>query len=175
MKLSENNIRLVLFNHSDCDFFVEMTTCPKLMKHIYTPFTPEQAKLAFELKSQPWNFESDGWLTFSINDIKNNEKLGSIGLKVINHDAKIAEVGFIIKTSAQGKGVASIALKLLKEYAFTQLPLNKLVGYCSVHNLGSYKLLEKQGFIREGCLKQNSFANNQFVDDYVYGLCKSDI
>lgn len=175
MPLSDVKIKLLPFDDSDLELFVELSTCPKMMKHVYNPLTEQEAKAAFDLKSQPWNIESDGWLSFSITDIDCNEKIGNIGLKIINHDAKVAEVGFMLKASAQGKGFASIALKLLKEYAYNQLQLNKLVAYCSVYNIGSYKLLEKQGFTREGCLKQNSVISNNYVDDYAYGLCKSDV
>lgn len=50
---------------------------------------------------------------------------------------------------------------------------DKIVATCSVNNLGSYLLLEKLGFSREGCLQQNVIIKGQYVDDYVYGLCKS--
>ena len=50
--------------------------------------------------------------------------------------------------------------------------VNKLVATCAVNNAGSFKLMEKPGSIREGCLKQNVLINNQYVDDYIYGLCK---
>ena len=81
----------------------------------------------------------------------------------------------MIKQSAQGKGYAGEALSLLKDYAYNHLHLNKLIALCSVNNTGSSGLLEKLGFIREGCLQQNTLISNQYVDDYIYGLCKSDL
>jgi RimJ/RimL family protein N-acetyltransferase len=81
----------------------------------------------------------------------------------------------MIKPSAQGKGFAGEALSIIKDYALSELNLNKLVATCSVNNIGSFKLLEKQGFIREGRLKQNMIINGEYVDDYIYGLCKSDL
>lgn len=96
-----------------------------------------------------------------------------ISLKIVNHEAKIGEVGFMMKASVQGKGFASEALSLLKAYALSELKLNKLTAICSVNNIGSYKLLEKLGFEREGCLRQNTLINNALVDDYVYGFILS--
>lgn len=148
---------------------------PETMKHVYAPFTYEEAVAAFEIKSRPWTPESNSWLSFSISSLDSGEKLGHLGLKIINHEAKIAEVGYMIKQSAQGKGFAGEALNLVKDYGFEELQLNKLTATCSVENTGSFKLLEKLGFIREGCLQQNSIINNRYVDDYVYGICKSHI
>jgi RimJ/RimL family protein N-acetyltransferase len=171
VQLIGTRIKLAPFDLSDKDLFIELSMSEKMMEHVYSPFTYEEAISAFEAKSQPWTVESNAWFSLGITEIVSGEKLGSIGIKMVNHDAKIAEVGFMMKPSAQGKGYASEALALLKAYAFEELRLNKLSAICSVHNAGSFKLLEKLGFEREGCLRQNTLINNKLVDDYLYGLC----
>ena len=140
------------------------------MKYVCEPLSIEETKERFEERIQPWNEKSDQWLCFAIEEICSGRKLGSIGLKITNHQAKIAEVGYLLKTEAHGKGIASEALKLVKSLAFTTINLNKLVATCSSNNIGSYKVLENSGFSREGCLQQNSILNNKYVDDYIYGL-----
>lgn len=173
VKLSDENIKLVPFDSSDLALFLALSTCSKIMAHVAPSYSHNEAVAEFERRSKPWSLESDGWLSLSITEIASNEKVGCIALKIINHQAKIAEVGFLLKSGTQGKGFASRALKLLKSYAFNDLALNKLVGFCSVQNSASYKLLEKSGFVREGCFRQNTLLNDQYVDDYAYGLCKS--
>ncbi|QQX78713.1 GNAT family N-acetyltransferase [Shewanella sp. KX20019] len=171
MQLADERIELVPFKDSDFEFFQKIITCPLMMEHVYDPLTYDEAKSSFEGRLPPWKFESDNWRSFIITEIINGEKLGYISLRIVNHEARIAEVGFMIKASAQGKGVGSKALKLMKQYAFETLTLNKLVAFCSVHNAGSYSLLEKEYFSRESSLKQNTLMNNQYRDDYAYGLC----
>ena len=173
MHLTGKRIKLSPFNESDLDLFVEISMSPVMMEHVYDPFSREDANEAFIARSKPWSMESTGWLSFGITEIATTEKLGNIGLKITNHEVKVAEVGFMIKPSAQGKGFAGEALYLIKSYALSELNLNKLVATCSVNNVSSFKLLEKQGFSREGCLKQNVIINGKYVDDYIYGLCKS--
>ncbi|WP_252738801.1 GNAT family N-acetyltransferase [Colwellia sp. D2M02] len=106
-------IALSLFDVSDMPLFIDISMSKQMMKHVYAPLTQQAATEAFVERSQPWTLQSDHWLSLGINDIFSGEKLGSIGLKIVNHSAKIAEVGFMIKTSAQGKGYASEALSLL--------------------------------------------------------------
>ncbi|CED60555.1 GNAT family N-acetyltransferase [Moritella viscosa] len=171
MQLSGQRIKLSPFDETDKSLFIEISMCPKMMEHVYETFTYEDAAAAFAVKSQPWTIESNGWLSLGISETVTGEKLGSIGLKIVNHEAKIAVVGYMIKQSAQGKGFATEALNLLKDYALNGLELNKLTATCSVHNMGSFKLLEKLGFVREGRLQQNSLIRNKYVDDYIYGLC----
>ncbi len=172
MQLKGQRITLSPFDETDLDLFVEISMSPVMMEHVYDTCTFEEANEAFLAKSQPWSMESDGWLSFGISEVLTGEKLGNIGIKITNHEEKIAEIGFMIKPSAQGKGFAGEALNLVKNYALSELNLNKLVATCSVNNAGSFKLLEKNGFIREACLKQNVIINGKYVDDYIYGLCK---
>ena len=172
MKIIGERIKLSPFDNSDKALFIEMSMCSQIMKHVVEPCSYDEAKAAFEAKSTPWHESSDNWLSLGITESSTGEKLGNIGIRIVNHQAKIAEVGFLLKAAAQGKGFAGEALNLVKGYAFSELNLNKLMAVCSVDNNGSYKLLEKIGFSREGCLKQNTVINNQLVDDYLYGLCK---
>lgn len=79
-------------------------------------------------------------------EVSAGEKMWNIGLEIVNREAKISEVGFMIKQTAQDRGFAGEALKSLKNYAYAEPDLNKLIATCSVNNVGSYKQLEKQGF-----------------------------
>lgn len=173
MKLTGKRLQLSPLDLTDKALFIELSMSAQVMTHVYNALTYDEAMAAFEIKSAPWTRASEAWFSLGITEISTGEKLGSIGIKIVNHDANIAEVGFMIKPSAQGKGFAGEALSLLKTYALDELALNKLTAACSVKNVGSYKLLEKLGFEREGCLRQNTLINNKLVDDYVYGLCFS--
>lgn len=175
MEILGIKIKLEQFTELDWPVFKDLYTNPKVMKHVYDTFDENIAREIFESRLVPWDENGHGWLSFSINDLSTKTKLGVIGLKITNHSAKIAEVGFMLLAKAQGKGIGSESLGLLIEFAFKELELNKLTAMCSTQNHGSYKLLEKLGFIREGCLNQNTFTNNQYVDDYIYGLCRSAI
>jgi len=170
VKLLGKRIELLPFDNSDLDLFIQLSMDANIMKHVYDICSLEEAESAFYIKAQPWCQSSSAWLTLSINSTEGDEKLGNIGLKIIDHHKRIAEVGFMLKQSAQGKGFATEALSLIKDYAFNTLKLNKLTATCSVHNSGSYKLLEKFGFNREQTLLKNTVINGQAIDDYVYGL-----
>lgn len=174
MTLIGKNINLKLYDESDWPLALHLSTDPILMKHVYDPFTEEEARARFEMRLLPWNKDSEHWLSFSINHNETGEKLGSIGLKITNPDAQIAEIGFMLIAASHGKGYGFEALSLIRDHAFNTLKLNKLVATCTVNNIGSYKLLEKAGLTREGHLKQNALIGGQYVDDYVYGLCHSD-
>lgn len=170
VELISNRVKLLPFDSLDMDLFIELSMCPIIMEHVSKPFTLTEAQSSFYERTRPWSISSDGWLTLSINKSGSGEKLGNIALRLIDREARIAEVGFMIKRNVQRRGFASEALGLMTDYAFNQLKLNKLVAVCSAANTGSCKLLEKSGFIREALLRNNAFINHSYIDDYRYGL-----
>lgn len=101
--------------------------------------------------------------------------VGLIGLLSI--DKKNSKCEYYITLGEQeyiGKRVASKATKLLLEYAFSELGLNRVYLYTEVDNTKAEKLYESAGFKREGVLKNDLFCKGRFVDRYVYGITKKD-
>ena len=94
---------------------------------------------------------------------------GVIGL-ILQEDVyrKSAEVGFWIGEPFWGKGVATQALKLITDYGFNKLNLARIYAGAFEYNTGSMKVLEKNGFIKEGILKKAAFKNEQFYDEHRY-------
>ena len=172
MELTNSKLKLLKYNESDFELYKEMRMCPNMMEHVYDPFTLDEVKERFKVHLQEWSMDSKDWLSFSITLISTGDKVGDIGLKVVDKEKGIGEVGYMVKPGFQGKGIAFEALSLIKEFAFNKLKLNKLIAKCSTKNEASFSLLEKHGFAREATLEQCTVINNEYVDDFVYGLYK---
>lgn len=155
--------------------YIALSMDNSVMQFVGNPKTEIEAVEDFDTRAKYWSLDNERWLALAVTDIKTGDFAGDVAIKPIEADAKKAEVGFIIKPGFQGRGIGSEAMGLLIDLAFNTLKLNKLVAYCDVRNAGSYKALEKCGFVREGTLRQNAFIMNEYVDDYVYGLCASDL
>lgn len=101
--------------------------------------------------------------------------VGLIGLLSIDRRNLKAEYYVMIgERSYRGRGVANRATKLLLEYAFGDLGLNRVYLYTEALNAEAVKSYEKIGFRREGLLKNDLFCKGRFVDRYVYGITKGD-
>ena len=81
------------------------------------------------------------------------EALGRIALFEIR--TGVGEIGIILSREAQGRGMASNAVKLVGEYGFERLGLHRLVADIDPDNSASLTLFLRNGFHREGVLKQN--------------------
>jgi ribosomal-protein-alanine N-acetyltransferase len=92
--------------------------------------------------AQCWAITGDG-----------GEALGRIGLFVLREG--VAEIGIIMRRDATGRGLASKAVNLVVDYAFTQINLHRITADIDPDNNASLSLFLRAGFQREGLLRGN--------------------
>ena len=100
---------------------------------------------------------------------------GTIGLLSIDRKNSKAEYYIAMgETELKGKGVSTQASKLILDYAFSELGLNRVYLFTETENIAAQKLFEKVGFVKEGRLKNDIVSHGRFVDRFAYGSCKED-
>lgn len=90
-------------------------------------------------------------LLLAIVEKASGRHIGNIKLDGIHPIHKFASIGIIIgEKDCWGKGYATEAVRLIRDYAFTELKLQKLCAGCYEGNLGSVRAFERAGFFIEG-------------------------
>ena len=105
---------------------------------------------------------------------REDELIGSIGFVEFDWKSRRTEIGYWIDKAEEGKGIITRACRLLIEYAFTDLDMNRIEIRCSAVNQRSAAVPERLGFTKEGFLRQAEFRNGKFHDFYVFGLLAED-
>lgn len=101
--------------------------------------------------------------------------VGTIGLLSIDRKNCKAEYYIAMgETDYKGKGVAKEASRLILEYGFERLGLNRIYLFTEVENESAQKLFEKVGFIKEGIIRRDIFSHGKFVDRIAYGVLKEE-
>lgn len=99
---------------------------------------------------------------------------GTIGLLSIDRRNCKAEYYVAMgEDTLKGKGIAYKATRLILEYAFEELKLNKVYLFTERENIAAQKLFEKVGFIKEGFLKEDIVSHGKYVDRFTYGICRN--
>ena len=88
--------------------------------------------------------------SFVVVEASTGELVGSIGLVRLDHDAAVAEVGYLVKREARGRGIAPRALRLVAGWVLGDLGFERLELQTDVRNHASQRVAEKAGFTREG-------------------------
>lgn len=88
-----------------------------------------------------------------------------------------AIIGYELAPDFWGKGYATEAIQKIITTAYKdELPIrvNRIEASVVPGNIGSEKVLKKNGFIFEGCLREKAFWNNQYHDMNLFALIESD-
>ncbi len=64
--------------------------------------------------------------------------------------------------------------RVLIDYAFNELKLNRVEMRCGVENKKSRNIPEKLGFREEGVVRQAGWLHDHFVDYVIYGMLASE-
>ena len=98
---------------------------------------------------------------------------GVIGLELRDDIYRKAPLlGYWLGEEFWGRGIASEAVKLLTNYAFSTLDIVRIQAGVLSNNHRSMRVLEKAGYVKEGVLKSNIFKNGEVLDEWVYGMVR---
>ncbi len=101
------------------------------------------------------------------------EIIGTAMIFSFDHEAKHAEIGYVFHSRHWGKGYGTEATALMNDFAFGSLNLRKLHARVIDANIGSVRVVEKNGFELEGRLKDYYFIGQSYYDLMLFGKFRS--
>lgn len=111
---------------------------------------------------------------FGIINADSGQLIGMIGLRMVDFKNKNAEVGFWLGKKYWNKGYTTEAVRLIMQYAFNDLRLQRLYAIVLSLNIGSVRVLEKNGLIRECVWRKAHVIGQKRYDVYAYGILKAE-
>ena len=115
------------------------------------------------------------WYSFGIFEKVGDRFLGGIGIIFIKRMHQMANLGYWVRTSAAGRGVATVATRLAAKFGFEQLGLQRIEIVAAVDNIPSQRVAEKAGARREGILRKRLLIRGESLDAVVYSLVPEDL
>jgi RimJ/RimL family protein N-acetyltransferase len=100
--------------------------------------------------------------------------LGSISLLRFSWKHARAEVGYWLARDARGHGHATRAVRLISDWGFRRLGLERLDLMAATENPASQRVAERCGFTREAMLRSYLLGKEGRQDMVVFGLLASD-
>jgi ribosomal-protein-alanine N-acetyltransferase len=101
------------------------------------------------------------------------EVIGTVMIFGFDKEANYAEIGYVFHKEHWGKGYGTEAVKLVSKFAFEELNLHKLNARVVDTNIGSSRILEKNGFELEGRFKDHYFIEGKYYDGLFLGKLQS--
>ena len=172
--LKGDNVILGPVKREYIDRYLIWMNDPELTQYIrmFRPLTREMEEEWYNnLKNRDNNF----LFAILLHSQGNNEKLignCSIDVEWIN---RLGICGIMIgEKEYQGRGYGTEAMKILVQYGFNTLNLNRIELEVFDFNIRAFKSYEKTGFKKEGIRRQAMFKNGKFHDVFIMGILKKE-
>ena len=102
------------------------------------------------------------------------EIIGTVMIFNFDREANHAEIGYVFHSKHWGKGYGTESVALMSKFAFEILALHKIHARVVDANISSARILEKNGFLLEGRLKDHYFIDGRYYDSLIYGKFEAD-
>ena len=135
-------------------------------------YTIEETKAFVLAREAAWR--NDEAYAFGVFDAAAGTYLGGVGLNFINRIHQCANLGYWVRSSQTGRGVASAATRLAARFALKQLGFQRIEILAAIGNHASQRVAEKAGATREGTLRKRLLVNGQPQDAVLYSLVAED-
>jgi RimJ/RimL family protein N-acetyltransferase len=85
---------------------------------------------------------------------------------------KTAEIGYWLGEPFWNKGIVTKAVKLITAYGFDELGFMRIHTGIFEYNIGSMRVLEKNGYAKDGVFKKSIFKNGKIWDEHRYSIIR---
>lgn len=170
--LISNGFCLRLFNDADALSFVaavreSVSTVGPWMPWCHADYSEEEARAWFKICES--NFACMQAVDLGIFTAE-GMLCGSIGVNQINPQANMANLGYWVRQSMQRRGIASRAVHVMADFAFTRLGLTRLEIIAAEGNAASRRTAQSAGALFECIARNRMVVNGKPQAAVVYSL-----
>jgi RimJ/RimL family protein N-acetyltransferase len=163
------------FKRSDAASIQGYANDPQVVRYLPRmphPYGPEDARRWINFAQL--TARKDSAYFFGIEHAERREVVGGIGLKQVFCQDQATEIGYWLARPFWGKSIATEAVRLILEFSFETLKLHRVFAVTHQENVGSSRVLEKNGFMREGTFRKSAKIGDHWQDLYSYGILRSE-
>lgn len=113
--------------------------------------------------------------SFAIIDPPSGKLLGGCGLNHFDWQNGRANMGYWVRNSARGRAVAPSAARLVAEFGFRDLQLDRIEIIAAIENRASQRVAVKIGAVCEGVARKRYRVGSKIHDAVVFSLVREDL
>ena len=174
--------RHVILKSLAYDDWLEWSALRQASREFLTPWEAvwsldalSEAAYARRVRRAGQDWEREEGYAFNIFDRLGGQLVGGITLTQVYHGiSQNGTLGYWMGQRYTGKGYMSDAVQALTNFAFTRLFLHRVQAACIPNNIPSQRVLEKNGFIREGYARRYLKIAGVWADHYLYARLVDD-
>src|SRR5215204_1707180 len=171
--LADDAIRLVPMEARHVPGFEALLEDDDVRRHTRVPSEPpaDYGKTWLGRYEQGWR---DGSRAGFAIESREGEFLGLGMIVQVDWEGRQGEIGYVVGRAARGRGVATRTLRLLTDWAFEELGLERIELWIDVENPGSERVADRVGYVREGVLRSYWFKEDIRGDFGIWSRLRSE-
>ena len=173
LELTDGKITLRPYRMSDNRESYQAIKESAAEKSAWLPFTQKDYSIKENgewIKKRPDDWKKGKSYEFAICDAKDGTIIGGCGLNGVDQMNRRANLGYWVRTSHTGQGVAVAATLLLAKWGFKALKLTRIEILVATGNERSLRVAEKVGAKREGILRNRLIMRDRPHDAVMHSL-----
>ena len=173
VRLENESLFMRPLDEGDASAIQELAAAPEIAANTFVPhpYPPEAASEFIQLGRERWR-AGDAYV-FAIIEKSSGRFAGCMGLHPVPEHSR-AEVGYWIGLPFWGRGLATAALRLLLQFGFETLELNRIEAGHFSYNPASGRVMEKAGMRLEGRRRQYVRHHKQYKDILWRAILRSE-
>jgi len=177
-ELTSGRLRLRVCRNEDADavFDAEAESYDRLCPWFWwchPRHSREQCRSWARGRADAWRADEE--YSFLILDSETGRVFGCAWLNAIDRTAMRASLGYWVRSSSTGKGIATEAARLVARWGFDALKLQRIELVLAVGNKESERVAHKLGAIREGVARRRLRVNDKNQDAFVYSILPGEV
>lgn len=143
---------------------------PVIMKYIDRPPLADVEEATMLIQKMQNDFLNNQGINWAITLKPSDLLIGSIGFWRIDKENHRTEIGYMLQSKHQGKGIMSEAMDLAISFAFEVMKVHSIEANTNPQNEASIQLLLGKGFEQEAYFKEHYYFDGKFLDSAIFSL-----
>jgi RimJ/RimL family protein N-acetyltransferase len=118
--------------------------------------------------------DQDDRLDLAVIDRSTGDWAGEVVINEWDPDNRSCSFRIALGPNARNRGLGTEATRLIAEYVFDELPVNRLELEVHVFNHRALAVYERAGFVREGVKREALRWDGEYVDTVVMSILRRD-
>lgn len=172
-KLEGDLVRMRLLETGDIPALQRLAAAEEIAKNTFVPhpYPPDAARDFVQKAREQWRNEEA--FVFAILEKTSEHFVGCMGIHLTPAHNR-AEVGYWIGLPYWGRGLATAALRLIIQFGFEELKLNRIAAGHFPHNPASGRVMQKANMRYEGLLRRSILHHGKYKDEARYAILRDD-
>lgn len=159
---------------SDAPEIFALRSHPDNMKHIPRPLLKSTAEALAMIQMMNTKIDENTDINWGVCLKGTDTIIGFMGFYRVLAENYRTEIGYMILPEYNGKGFVTEAVKTMLHFAFNSLGFHTVDAVIDPDNIGSEKVLLKNGFRKEAHFIEDTYFDGKFCNSVHYGILKRE-